>query len=213
MLQIDDFKRHLIDSGKYRLFCLTVEMSGVPFWQIKHDSVLWNVQKSVGIEKEYIQSDFVNQVNMFSAEEWRVCKNIYSSRSHQFKRIKTRIKKMLELGNCFFLTFTLNDDHVNDSHSLLERRIKELFRSSGIINFIAHQDYGIDDRFTHRLHYHAICQANDISDIKSWKYGFYCYKPITNRNDSRLACYLNKLSIHYVKSSNYLRKVIYSRKK
>lgn len=218
MLKIDDFKRHLIDSGKYKLFCITIQLADVPFWNIVKSSVLWKVKEQVGIQAEDIQDERMNKLRSsymvnFTDEEWRICKNIYSSRCHQFKRIKSRISKLLDSGPCFFLTFTLNDDHVNDSLNLLERRIKELFRSSGIDQYIAHQDFGIDDRYTHRLHYHAICRAESLSQIKSWKYGFYCYKPITNKNDSRLACYLNKLSCHYVKSSNYNRKVIYSRKK
>lgn len=213
MLDFNDTKRELVRSGLYKKYCDFINKFGpLPMCWLDREVVIINNRKY----KKRVEGYGVFYKNFgFSCDDqrYKILRSMYSSRCNQNKRIKDRIHAYLLLGPCYFLTFTLNDDNVDLPYALIERRIKELFRKSSIIQYVIHQDFGLDDRYTHRLHYHAVVRADSVNQILPWKYGYYYYKPITNKNPVRLAVYLNKLANHYIKESNYNKRVIYSREK
>ena len=126
--------------------------------------------------------------------------------SAKVTRLKKRIKLMLE-KDCLFLTLTFSDDvlsrtSVDTRHQYISRYLKKF-----CCPYCANLDFG---SLNEREHYHVIIQLEKI-DLNTYKYGYIFSQKIVNKNDLKLARYINKLAFHSLKDSTN-KKIIYSRK-
>lgn len=122
-------------------------------------------------------------------------------------RLRKRIDFLLKNYDCSFVTFTLNDEHINIDCHILRTRICEILRDLGCY-FIGNIDFGSEHE---RLHFHFIVGKQGIKKIlkeryaseKGLNYGFVDYKNITNKNSYRLSNYIDKLVNHSLKVSTW----------
>lgn len=137
------------------------------------------------------------------------CKIIESDRSRH-KRLKHRIKKMLEKGQCIFLTLTFTDEVLKNTSPATRKQyvIRTLKQITN--DYVANIDFGKEHE---REHYHAIIRA-DFYSQDSWQYGFSKGKPITYYTDDPqyVTRYLIKLTNHALKETCQRAQVIYSKR-
>lgn len=170
--------------------------------------------KRIDIEHEYTQAVFKYGIEVIK-EVRRINKCYYQ----RVKRLRDRIKSYLSLGHCVFVTLTFRDDVLVKTNNRSRRKyvtsqLKELSDY-----YLANIDYGVDDKYTKREHYHCVL-VGDIrnEDFKDWQqhYGFTFTEDIriNKGNASKvLAKYVSKLVNHAIKDSTKRNTIIYSKVK
>lgn len=141
--------------------------------------------------------------------------SILSSRYQKVSRIKKRfIYLIARYSYLYFITFTLDDDHIN----LCDRSRKDMIKSSlysfsSDIKYICNIDYG---KTTERLHYHCIVATNDNKDLsKHLESAYPCFTyteqiRLSKTDLKRTSKYINKLSNHAIKDSTKRSRVLYN---
>lgn len=127
------------------------------------------------------------------------------------RKRKERLRKKLSIlfdeeSSLYFLTLTFDDIYIDDHEFIIKHLIKRLKDEN--VRFIINEDYGVDDNFTHRVHYHCILNKR-LKVVDYWNYGVFKNKKIRiNETSLRiLPDYLNKLVNHALKPSNKRLKV------
>lgn len=135
-------------------------------------------------------------------------KMIQSSASKQ-KRILDKIQCLLiQNRRKYFVTLTLNDEHIGYKLSTYRKHICTLFKGC---DFVFNEDYGLKHA---RLHFHGVI-ATDFSLFELcnlWDYGFSDFRLITSFDDKPLMKYIYKLRNHFVKDSTKCGRIITPRK-
>lgn len=112
--------------------------------------------------------------------------------------LRLRINYLLKNVNCMFVTFTLDNEHVNNSLPTIRKYITRLLKSMNCY-YVGNVDYG---HTTERLHFHFVVGSDDKEFIKShYKIGFCDIKMINNKNSYKLANYIDKIVNHGLKDS------------
>ena len=153
---------------------------------------LWGYCCSNGLENEYNE-----------------CLKINAASYKRVKRLKTRIRSLLEKP-CIFLTLTFNDSTLADTDAKQRRVAVSRYLKSFNCKYVANIDFGSKN---HREHYHAIIQADRVN-YKAWnKFGNINGEKIRNNGaDSvKLAKYVCKLTNHAIKETTKRSCLIYSR--
>lgn len=140
------------------------------------------------------------------------CMRIDNANNHRVRRLKERIKNMLNKGQCIFLTLTFNDTTLSNTTDK-ERRIAVVrYLKSFKTEYVANIDFGKEN---HREHYHALILADKINYKKWNKYGNINGKKIRLRDidnvKTKLAKYIAKLTNHAIKETTKRSALIYSR--
>lgn len=138
------------------------------------------------------------------------CKIIESDRSRH-KRLKHRIKKMLEKGQCIFLTLTFTDEVLQNTSPATRKQYVIRTLKQITDDYVANIDFGKEHE---REHYHAVVRA-DFYSQDCWQYGFSKGKPITYyvEDPNFVTRYLIKLTNHALKETCHRSQVIYSKKR
>lgn len=133
-------------------------------------------------------------IDMFNLAD-KINNNFYKRKS----RLRNRITKMLENGNCLFITFTFNDIILNTTTYDIRRRYVREFLKSYSDYYIANIDFGEKKG---REHYHAILLADKVNH-KSWRYGSINFKKVKTDKKSieAVTLYVNKMSSHALKKT------------
>lgn len=144
--------------------------------------------------------------------EYKECLKLNDSHYRRVKRLKERIKDMLLEGSCLFLTLTFNDDTLNNTTDLQRRTFVSRYLKQFNCKYIANVDFGSKN---HREHYHAVIRSESIL-FDSWRrYGNINCERIRQRSlekdQTRLAKYVAKLSNHAIKETTKRSSLIYSR--
>lgn len=140
-------------------------------------------------------------------------KKYYSRRSSKVSRLKKRIKKMF-VKDCVFLTLTFRDNVLSSCSSDTRRTYVRRFLKEFGVPYVANIDFGLDDNFTHREHYHAILQKDKIP-LNCWSYGVSHVEKIRCDlcSSAKLSQYIVKITNHaYKDSTKNLTNLIYSRR-
>ena len=168
--------------------------------------------KVLSLEKYNVSNeDLRNQCKQNNLiDVYNECAKINKASYSRAKRLKERIAKMLNNGECIFITLTFNNETLNSTDTNKRRvfvsRYLKLFKS----DYVANVDYGSKN---HREHYHAIIQSSSI-DLTAWrKFGNINVERIRclNASDTKLAKYISKLSNHAIKETTKRSSLIYSR--
>lgn len=145
-------------------------------------------------------------------EEYRECKRVANANYEQVKRLKKRIKNMLETSeNCVFLTFTFRDDVFAKTNPQTRRKYVSRYLKEHSTDYVGNIDFGGKKG---REHYHAVC--NSRVNPKDWEYGALNVKPVRYNPDkpdvTKLAKYVSKLTNHAIKETTKRCALIYARK-
>lgn len=130
-------------------------------------------------------------------------KNARANRAH---RVGKRIKAMLDKGDVFFLTLTLDSEAEAEGEKQCVSWVKqfaELFS-----DYVFNTDYGEN---TGRLHFHGCVPAERVITYDDWPFGFFKVEKVNAANYSRLKTYITKLSNHASKVG--AKQIIYKRSK
>lgn len=160
--------------------------------------------------KQYIQSvcnviddntyqEIENFTNYYSKDILKLADKINGNFYKRKSRLRNRITRMLDTGNCLFITLTFNDIVLNKSSYDIRRRYVREFLKEYSDYYIANIDFGEKNG---REHYHAILLADKVSN-RSWRYGAINFKKIHKDKKSieAISLYVNKLSNHALKKS------------
>lgn len=140
--------------------------------------------------------------------EWNEAKKINDAYYHRVKRLKKKIAKMLESGNCIFLTFTFTDKILETTNADTRRQKVRRFLSSYNCNYVANIDFGAKNG---REHYHALIQCDKV-DYNAFDYGALNGERVRSTNDFvKLAKYISKLTNHAIKDTCKGSRMIYNR--
>lgn len=134
------------------------------------------------------------------------------------KRIKNRINQMVEQvildkkNYMLFLTFTLNEDHVDMKLKTLRVYLQRLLNNT-CLNYVANLDYG---SLRGRLHFHAVVLVDKAYEwFELWKERGYVkieHIEISEHSVNKVSKYVAKLSAHGLKDSTRFESLIYKRK-
>lgn len=144
---------------------------------------------------------------------------IYFADRDRKRRLKKRFDRMIKTNRAIFLTLTFNDSFLNrDTTSETRRRYVARFLKEQCLEYVANIDFGQDERFTKREHYHAlVVPKNEQISYADYSQGFdksrIKAEPVRVSNKSRdnLARYIDKLTNHALKYNGHYKRLIYSR--
>lgn len=128
-----------------------------------------------------------------------ICNRVVNNKSAKCSNIRKKIQLLLNhFPNCVFVTLTFDDECLKNTSPLTRRNyVKRFFNSQDLI-YVANIDFGQDDKFTRREHYHAIC--HDYVDCSKWKYIINFEKiRYHDKSSKKLSKYINKLTNHATK--------------
>lgn len=134
-------------------------------------------------------------------------------------RLEKRVRDMIFSNKAIFLTLTFNDRFLGrDTSPETRRRYIRRFLREQCSDYVANIDFGVDDRFTQREHYHAlVIPKNDKIDFSSYREFFndssINAKRVRDNEKSVIgvANYVNKLTNHALKDNGRYQRLIYSR--
>lgn len=144
---------------------------------------------------------------------------IWESDNRRKSRLRKRIEKMIMSNRAQFLTLTFNDSFLSrDTSEETRRRYVARFLKEQCIEYVANIDFGVDDRFTKREHYHAlVVPKNATIDYSAYTHGFDKSRinaknvKVRDKDSYNIAKYINKLTNHSLKASGRYKRLIYSR--
>ena len=144
---------------------------------------------------------------------------VYFSNKNRAFRLSKRIEKMILTGNALFLTLTFNDTFLSRSTSpITRRRYIARFLKEQCVCYVANKDFGENDKYTKREHYHAlVVPKSEKIDFKPYKDAFdnssINFKRVRKCEASTksVSLYINKLTRHSLKSVGRYERLIYSR--
>lgn len=140
--------------------------------------------------------------------EWEEARKINYAYYSRVKRLKCKIAKMLESGNCIFLTFTFTDKVLSSTKADTRRQKVRRFLSSYNCDYVANIDFG---KKNSREHYHALIQCDKV-DYNGFNYGALNGERVRSTNDFvKLAKYISKLTNHAIKDTCKGSRIIYNR--
>ncbi len=143
-------------------------------------------------------------------DDWKEAYRVNDASYHRTKRLKDRIQKMINKGNCLFLTLTFTNDVLDSTNQETRKKYIKRFLKSNSNYYVANIDYGTKNE---REHYHAVIVCDKVNH-KDWPYGNLDFKRVrTNQDDSnvKMAKYITKLTNHAIKETCKQNFVIYSR--
>lgn len=179
-----------IDSYDFREHQLLIDDGIVP--QRKYDDEFVDLQMQYG-------SKWIKEARKINLASYK-----------RVERLKDRIASYLSLGQCIFVTLTFNDETMQKYNEKQRRTLVSRYLKRCSDKYVANIDYGNDDKYSHREHYHALVLSDYISD--KWDGGFSWFEKV-HRIDSEkcLAKYISKLCNHAIKDSTKRACYIYSR--
>ena len=164
------------------------------------------------ISDNHLDNYFINLCEEYSYTLVKSAQQFNKSRYARVERLKERITKYLLMDKCIFVTLTFNEDTMKKTNQTTRRKYVARFLRSISDNYVANIDYGVDDKYTHREHYHALIVKDFIFD--KWDYGFAWFEIVRldgNSSSELLAKYISKLTNHAIKLSARYSYYIYSR--
>lgn len=197
----NELKKFIIESGLYDKYS-----------KARHNTYLQNIGES--FEGETL-NDFECFVSREYVDNWFSivceCERIGSTSRQRIKRLKQRVKALLEEGTCLFLTFTFSNETI-DKTTIHERRcLVSSFLDSLKCGYVGNIDYGKQNE---REHYHAVVCCEKV-DYTLWhQYGAIKGEKVRLKGkcENKLARYIDKLSLHALKETTYRNRLLYSKR-
>lgn len=184
--------------------------------RIKHIDNAEYKKYSEGIIDHNAEQEYFDLCNQYGLKMIQEARKINLASYRRVKRLRDRIIKYLNSGVCTFITLTFKDDVLNETNEKTRRKYVSRALKSLSSNYCANIDYGQDDKYTHREHYHAIAVGLITQQhLREWQASLgytWCETiPVGSATDSQLAKYISKLTNHAIKISTRRCVYIYSR--
>jgi len=187
------------------------------FEKIETDNIL------NGVIQDPVQDDiYFDLLNTIGQSGIKECHRINRNTDNRTYRVRKRVKKLIESGPCLFLTFTFTDKSLNETNEKTRRKaVISCLNSFDNRGYVGNIDFGVDDDYTHREHYHCLVGVDFVDNTgnKLWKYGDLDIKKVRINEDEKdksvkkIPKYISKLTNHAVKDSARQCRLIFSRKK
>lgn len=173
--------------------------------------ITYTLKKAKSDDLDYQQLETYCKDNDLS-KAFKECERLNKAYYNRKTRLQDRISTIIEQGKKpVFATLTFTDDIISTTSEKTRRRYVSRFLKDNCSMYVANIDFGIDERYTQREHYHAVV---DERICNKWSYGFAFYENIkVNRKKSivKMAKYITKLSNHAIKEKAQRSALIYSR--
>ena len=134
----------------------------------------------------------------------KAIKNTIQADQRSHSRTRKRITRIIQEQNAYFLTFTLDNEHLNLKQSTHIKKITQALTKAYVIDYSLNNDYGDTNN---RLHYHCIACFNlplNYTMIQhDYQYGALNIKPIIKKDIKSLSEYIQKLKNHSIKKSTF----------
>lgn len=162
------------------------------------------------IAKNKYEDDYTTLLFKYGSKWIKEARKINYASYKRINRLRDRITTYLSLGQCIFATLTFRDDVLQNTTEKQRRVMVSRYLKGCAQKYVANIDYGNDDRYSHREHYHALVVTDFIDDV--WDYGFTWFERIHRTNsETSIAKYISKLCNHAIKDSTKRACYIYSR--
>lgn len=123
---------------------------------------------------------------------------VINSRSKKNQRLAKKITQMLDTPSVF-VTLTFRDNVLSETSSKTRRTYVQRFCNNYNCKYIANIDFGQNDKFTRREHYHAIINKDKVN-CSDWSYGIINFERVRAcSSEMVLAKYVNKFANHATK--------------
>lgn len=165
--------------------------------------------------KAYENGEYTKFLNMLEYRERSnmidCASRLIRSESDKYKRLHKKIETLVSSGGAVFITLTFTDDVLNNTTALTRRRYVSRYLKENCSFYIANIDFGVDERYTQREHYHACIGGR--CDFNKWSYGFVFAEQVRchDHDAKRVARYVAKLTNHALKVKSVSSRLIYSR--
>lgn len=172
---------------------------------------LYHKDKTIVSDEEGI----VDQVYSLSWEDWKkdhkdqpkydCAIRLLQSSHNKIKKIRKKVRELIENGNAIFITLTFTDDVLSKTSALTRRRYVARYLKQQSDVYVANIDFSPKQR----EHYHAIVGSR--CNLEAWTYGFSFAEKIRNQDKDlkRTTNYVAKLTNHALKVN--ATRLIYSR--
>lgn len=176
------------------------------------DLKLFLYQRDGIIPNVDLESEYSDLYNTYGAKFMKECQRINQATFKRVQRLKERITRYIQCGTSIFVTLTFSDETLDHTSVETRRKYVQRFLKAHSNMYVANIDYGVDDRYTHREHYHALVVCERINK-KLWNdYGFsFCEVVHKTSSETKIAKYIAKLCNHAIKDSTKRACYIYSR--
>lgn len=169
-----------------------------------------------GVERnEKLDDEYFNLCMQYDYADIKEARKINTATYQRTKRLRSRIRHLLELGNCLFLTYTFTDETFSKTNQETRKKyVKRHLNEFCPGGFVANIDYG---KLNEREHYHALVLADKV-DGATWKYGNLDFERLRLKGEqydktlTRIPKYINKLTNHAIKETTKQCRIIYSKK-
>lgn len=176
------------------------------------DFQLYNFQENGIIPSVDLESEYADLNNTYGAKFLKECNRINQAAFKRIKRLKERIRRYISSGTSIFVTLTFNPDTLDHTTEDTRRKYVQRFLKAHSNMYVANIDYGADDRYTHREHYHALVVCDRIDKTLWDDFGFsFCEVVHRTKSETKIAKYISKLCNHAIKESTKRACYIYSR--
>lgn len=169
------------------------------------------IQDGIVIDKDN-DNNYIDLLFKYGHKWIREARKINTATFRRLERLKERIKDYLLSGQCIFVTLTFRDDVLDSTSESTRRQYVSRYLKSISDKYVANIDYGVDDKYTKREHYHAVVLIDWIDQV--WSHGYIWRERVhTNCSDEKISKYITKLCNHAIKDSTKRCCYIYSRRK
>lgn len=163
---------------------------------------------------ELYNPGYKQYIDLFRKDIWKEAEKINDASRARTKRLKDRIRSIIENYDSTFVTLTFTDETLkNTSFETRKRYVIRYLKSYGV-PYVANVDYGKEHG---REHYHAVIGTQSLN-YKDWNTnGAINGKKIVKKTnldsngDLKLAKYITKLTNHAIKETCRRNALIYSR--
>lgn len=145
-------------------------------------------------------------------DEFMEAQRINDAYYKRLKRLRERVKTILQNGDCVFLTLTFTDGILESTTPKSRRVAVSRYLKQYNAQYVANIDFGAKN---HREHYHALISTSQV-DRNGWKkFGAINFEPIRHKwlesDAEKLTKYINKLTNHAIKETTKRSALMYSR--
>lgn len=153
----------------------------------------------------------------YELEEINLAIKVNNAWFSKCKRIRQRLRTMEDKAKehdakMLFVTFTFNDETLSKNTEESLKVYTRRFLKKHCLDYLANVDFGKQNK---RIHFHAVAVCKDVLPYQEWfqecNYGVMKAEYIRFENDNeekRMSKYINKLSLHAIKTTTGLKRLI-----
>ena len=185
------------------------------------DDIRYNLVVSVSKQEQqliYRELDYnkyreflLNRVGVIGIVESLRLRNSFRQKTI---RLRSRINRILDRDNLFFITFTFDNKKLRkDINSIKQESLRKYvtrWLKCYCNDYVGNVDFGGKNG---RIHFHAVVSLKESKvNNKTWRYGALNFERIFIKDDKSLSLYVNKLCSHALKESTKRQTLLYPKK-